>query len=70
MLYTHPQYATASELRSILNVMEERSHLGLNNESADRIREVLARKIADRENTSAKKSASAVAAPEESELLA
>jgi len=67
----HLRYATASELRSILNVMEERSHLGLDNESANRIREVLGRRIADREDASAKKSASVVpAAVEESELLA
>ena len=70
-MYAHPQYATASELRSILSVMEERSHLGLDNEFANRIREVLGRKIADRENTSAKNSAPSLAiVVEESESLA
>jgi hypothetical protein len=69
-MYTHPQYATVSELRSILSVMEERSHLRLDNESANRIREVLERRIADRKNTSARISASSVAvAVEESQLL-
>jgi hypothetical protein len=69
-MYAHCQYATASELRCILSVMEERSHLGLDNESANRIREVLGRKIADRENTSAKNSAPSIAiVVEESESL-
>lgn len=64
----HPKYATASELRYILNVMEERSHLGLDSESAHRIREVLVRRIAGAEKASARKSVSsvdiAVATPE------
>ncbi len=70
-MYTDAQYATASELRYILNVMEERSHLGLDQESANRIKQVLGRRIADAEDRSAKKSASStVAAVEDSELLA
>lgn len=71
MMYTDPQYATSSELRCILNVMEERSHLGLDNEFSNRIREVLSRRIANAENASSKKSAPCAAVTiEKSELLA
>lgn len=59
-MYAQPEYATASELRYILNVMEERSHLGLDNASAHKIREVLVRRISRAENASAKKSVSSV----------
>jgi hypothetical protein len=45
-----PQYASASELRFILDVMEECSHLGLDNETACKLREILAQRIADAEN--------------------
>ena len=66
-----PQYATASELRDVFNVMEERSYPGLDNESANRMRELLRRKIADRENTSATKRQPSVAvAVEKAELSA
>jgi hypothetical protein len=69
-MQTDTQYATASELRYILNVMEERTHLGLDNESANRIKTVLGRRIADAENTSARKSTSFVRITvEEPELL-
>jgi len=70
-MYTHPEYANAAELRFILNVMEERSHLGLDNESANGIRHVLRRRIADAEQASAKIGVSRVASTEEqSELMA
>lgn len=70
-MYSQAEYATASELRYILSLMEERSHLGLDNASAHRIKEVLLRRIAGAENASAKKGASSVAiAIEESELVA
>jgi hypothetical protein len=45
-----PQYASASELRFILDVMEECSHLGLDNETACKLREILAQRIAVAEN--------------------
>jgi hypothetical protein len=45
-----PQYASASELRYILDVMEECSHLGLDNETACKLRKILAQRIADAEN--------------------
>jgi hypothetical protein len=38
------QYASASELRFILDVMEERSHLGLDNQTARKLREILAQR--------------------------
>lgn len=67
----HPEYATASDLRYILSVMEERSHLGLDNESAIKIRNVLGRRIADAENASVQRSTiPAALAVEEAELLA
>jgi hypothetical protein len=70
-IYTHPRYETASELRSILNLMEERSHLGLDSEIANKIGDVLRRKIEDRENTSSKKRAPSLAvAAEEQKFLA
>jgi hypothetical protein len=36
----------ASSLRGILSVIEERSHLGLNDEITDNLRQIIARKIA------------------------
>jgi len=45
-----PQYASASELRFILDVMEECSHLGLDNETACKLRKILAQRIAVAEN--------------------
>ena len=51
--------------------MEERSHLGLDSERANKIGDVLRRKIEDRENTSSKKSVPSVAvAAEEQKFLA
>lgn len=38
-------FATASELRFVLNVMEENSHLGLDDGMADRMRRILIRRI-------------------------
>src|SRR5258708_167581 len=40
-----PQYASALELRFILDVMEERSHLGLDNQTARKLRELLLREL-------------------------
>ena len=68
-MYSQPQ--TASELRYTLSVLEERTHLGLDSESANRIREVLERRIAEAERASAERGASPVAvAVEEPELVA
>jgi hypothetical protein len=36
----------ASSLRDILSVIEERTHLGLNDEMTDNLRRIIARKIA------------------------
>jgi hypothetical protein len=43
--------ATAAELRHVLNVMEENSHLGLDDEMANRLRRILVRRITEAENS-------------------
>jgi hypothetical protein len=44
----------ASSLRTILSVIEERSHLGLNDEITDNLRRILTRKIARTESGAAR----------------
>jgi len=43
------QEARASGFRYVMEVMDERTHLGLNNETADKLREILARRTAKAE---------------------
>jgi hypothetical protein len=64
------QHANASELRYILEVMKERSHLGLDSETAMRLEWVLARRIINTENASARRGASSMAVTvDESEMI-
>jgi hypothetical protein len=46
-----PNPALAGELRYALDVMEERSHLGLDDEVASNLKGILLRRIADAEDS-------------------
>jgi hypothetical protein len=49
-MYTTLNPDLATELRYALDVMEEYSHLGLDDESASRLRSILHRRIREAEN--------------------
>ena len=49
-MYGTPNPDLVTELRYALDVMEEYSHLGLNNESASQLRSILLRRINQAEN--------------------
>jgi hypothetical protein len=50
MSISAPKPELANELRFALDVMEENSHLGLDDESAKRLRNILLRRIKQAEN--------------------
>jgi hypothetical protein len=52
MSISAPKPELANELRYALDVMEENSHLGLDDESANRLRSILLRRIKQAELTS------------------
>lgn len=47
----HLNLVFETELRYVLNVMEERSHLGLDNETADKLKQILVRRITEAEDS-------------------
>jgi hypothetical protein len=49
MTYSIPNPDVVTELRYALDVMEEYSHLGLDNEAADKLRRILLRRIDEAE---------------------
>jgi hypothetical protein len=52
MSISAPKPELAKELRYALDVMEENSHLGLDDEAANRLRDILLRRIKQAELTS------------------
>jgi hypothetical protein len=51
MSISAPKPELANELRYALQVMEENSHLGLDDEAAKRLRDILVRRIKQAENS-------------------
>jgi hypothetical protein len=66
-MHDQPNSAILTDLRYILDVFEERSHLGLNEERANMVRGILLRQIAKTESALARKPAPA--APLESDVF-
>ncbi|HEY3703502.1 MAG TPA: hypothetical protein VGL22_00470 [Terracidiphilus sp.] len=60
--------ASSSSLRDILSVMEERSHLGLDDELAHNLRRILNRRIARAESGAYRAPGSFVLVEEETEV--
>ena len=63
MSISAPKPELANELRYALDVMEENSHLGLDDEAAARIRKILVRKIEQAENSASSRPAEPVRIP-------
>ena len=60
MTYSIPNPDAVTELRFALDVMEEYSHLGLDDEAANRLRNILLRRIDEAEAAVSSKSAAPV----------
>ena len=67
MSISAPKPELANELRFALNVMEENSHLGLDDETAKRLRNILVRRIQQAEDSASARPAEAVRFPEDKE---
>ena len=63
MSISAPKPDLANELKYALDVMEEYSHLGLDEEAAGRLRNILVRRIKEAENANSLRPASPVRFP-------
>jgi hypothetical protein len=63
MSISAPNPDLANELRYALDVMEEYSHLGLDDEAANKLRSILTRRIKEAENADSIGAAAAVRLP-------
>jgi hypothetical protein len=59
-MYDQPNPALVTDLHYALDVMEEYSHLGLNDEGASKLRQILLRRIAEAEEALARRPAQPV----------
>jgi hypothetical protein len=59
-MFDQPNSALVDELRYALDVMEEYSHLGLNDEGASKLRQILLPRIAEAEEALARRPAQPV----------
>jgi len=64
MMYATPNPDLVTELRYALDVMEEYSHLGLDNEAASRLRSILLRRIDEAEAALSSRPAAPVRFPQ------
>jgi hypothetical protein len=70
MSISAPKPELANELRYALDVMEENSHLGLDDEAATRLRNILVRRIKQAENSASGRPAEPVRIPEKEKAYA
>jgi hypothetical protein len=70
MSISAPKPELANELRYALDVMEENSHLGLDDESAKRLRSILLRRIKQAEASASTRPAEPVLFPAEEKMFA
>lgn len=71
IMYSAPNPDLVTELRYALDVMEEYSHLGLDDESANRLRNILHRRIREAENALSPQPVATVRLPaKETKILA
>ena len=70
MSISAPKPELANELRYALDVMEENSHLGLDDESAKRLRSILLRRIKQAEASVSTRPAEPVRFPAEEKVFA
>ena len=70
MSISAPKPELANELRYALDVMEENSHLGLDDESAKRLRNILLRRIKQAEISVSTRPAEPVRFPAEEKIFA
>ena len=70
MSISAPKPELANELRYALDVMEENSHLGLDDESAKRLRSILLRRIKQAEASVSTRPAEPVRFPAEEKMFA
>ena len=70
MSISAPKPELANELRYALDVMEENSHLGLDDEAANKLRKILIRRIKQAENDLCSRPAEPVRLPIEDKAYA
>jgi hypothetical protein len=70
MSISAPKPELANELRYALDVMEENSHLGLDDESAKRLRNILLRRIKQAESSVSTRASEPASFPAEEKIFA